>query len=126
MQPARQYYGISTQHGPCQLMAAEYLLACCFACTTGIFKQSTAHRLSILNLQKIWNVLRLPLLPSACEAVSQHRINQEDRKKSSSVEAADRVNRNLSSLDKVCSLQWKVIRASGIFGILSLLSVSSK
>lgn len=36
--------------------------------------------------------------------------------------SADSVNRNLSLADKVHSLQWKVIRISSIFGILSLLS----
>lgn len=35
---------------------------------------------------------------------------------------ADSVNRDLSLVDKVHSLQWKVMRISSIFGILSLLS----
>lgn len=35
---------------------------------------------------------------------------------------ADSINRNLSLADKVHGLQWKVVRISSIFGILSLLS----
>jgi len=48
--------------------------------------------------------------------------NWKDKEKATAGACADSVNRNLSLADRVHSLQWKVIRISGIFGILSLLS----
>ena len=108
----------------CRILAlcANSIISCYFACITAVFKQSTTRRLSILNLQKVWNVLRCPLLCSVCEAVPWYMTNWKDKEKATAGACADSVNRNLSLADRVHSLQWKVIRISGIFGILSLLS----
>lgn len=64
--------------------------------------------------------------PPSCAVfvkLSLDKWQTEKTKKRQQHEAsADSVNRNLSLADKVHSLQWKVIRISSIFGILSLLS----
>lgn len=102
-------------------------------CANSIFHATLlALQLFLSNLQRgdlvFWTCKRSGMCsgPPSCAVFVKLSLDTwqtgKTKKRQQHGACADSVNRNLSSADKVHSLQWKVIRISGIFGILSLLS----